>query len=76
MDVRGAGPESLVDVTGAARYLGTSVRFVRRLVSERRIRFYHVGRLVRLDLADLRAFVEANRVDPIRPGMPSDGRAA
>jgi excisionase family DNA binding protein len=60
---------SLVDVAGAAAYLGTSVRFVRRLVSERRIAFHHVGRLVRLDVADLQAYLDANRVEAIRPGL-------
>ena len=60
---------SLVDVVGAAAYLGTSVRFRRRLIAERRIAFHHVGRLVRLDVADLRRYLDANRVEPIRPGL-------
>jgi excisionase family DNA binding protein len=61
---------SLVDVAGAASYLGTSQRFVRRLIAERRIAFHRVGRLVRLDVADLRAYLKANRVEPIRPELP------
>src|SRR5690348_5785968 len=39
----------LLDVEETARRLGTEVRFVRRLVSERRIRFYKVGKYVRFD---------------------------
>jgi excisionase family DNA binding protein len=49
----------------AADYLNTSVRFIRRLIAERRIAFHKVGRHVRLAVADLDAFVEAGRVAPI-----------
>ena len=49
----------------AADYLNTSQRFVRRLIAERRIAFHHVGRHVRLAVADLDAFMEAGRVDAI-----------
>ena len=35
-------------VAEAAEYLNTSVRFVRRLIAERRIAFHHVGRHVRI----------------------------
>lgn len=52
-------------VQEAADYLNTSVRFVRRLIAERRIAFHKVGRHVRLAVADLDAFVEAGRVAPI-----------
>lgn len=55
-------------VPEAAGYLNTSVRFVRRLVAERRIAFHHVGRHVRICVADLEAFVHAGRVEPIRVG--------
>lgn len=52
-------------VTQAAEYLNTSERFVRRLIAERRIAFHHVGRHVRLTVADLDTFVRAGRVEPI-----------
>lgn len=52
-------------VEEAAAYLGTTVRFVRRLVAERRVTFYKVGRLVRFKRADLEAFVQAGRVGAI-----------
>ncbi len=42
-----------------------STRYVRRLVSERRIVFYRLGRSVRIDPADLVAFVDAGRVEPM-----------
>jgi excisionase family DNA binding protein len=53
----------LLDVAGAASHLGTPVRFVRRLIAERRIPFYKVGRYVRIDKADLEDFIAAGRVD-------------
>jgi excisionase family DNA binding protein len=52
-------------VAQAAEHLNTSVRFVRRLVAERRIAFHHVGRHVRIALTDLDAFVQAGRVEPM-----------
>jgi excisionase family DNA binding protein len=50
----------------AAIYLNTSVRFVRRLIAERRIAFHKVGSHVRLAVVDLDAFVQAGRVEPVR----------
>jgi excisionase family DNA binding protein len=46
------------------------VRFIRRLIAERRIRFYKIGRYVRIDGRDLDAFVEAGRVDPSQAWRP------
>ncbi|MBF6272171.1 MULTISPECIES: helix-turn-helix domain-containing protein [Nocardia] len=54
-----------VDVEGAALYLGTGVRFVRRLVAERRVVFYKIGGHVRFKLSDLEEFAQAGRVDPV-----------
>lgn len=51
-------------VAEAAAYLNTSVRFVRRLIAERRIAFHKFGTHVRLAVADLDAFVQAGRVEP------------
>jgi excisionase family DNA binding protein len=52
-------------VVEAADYMNTTVRFVRRLIAERRVTFYKVGRLVRLKRSDLEAFVLAGKVDPV-----------
>lgn len=57
--------ERLVTVTEAAKLLGTSVRFPRRLISERRIRFVHVGRHVRIPVSALEEFVADGTVEPI-----------
>jgi excisionase family DNA binding protein len=42
-----------------------SVRFVRRLIADRRIAFVRLGRHVRLAEEDVAAFIEAGRVEPI-----------
>lgn len=52
-------------VAEAAAYLNTSVRFVRRIVAERRVAFHKVGAHVRIGQADLEAFVQAGRVEAI-----------
>ena len=55
--------ERLLTVEEAADRLGTSVRFVRRLIAERRIAYVRVGRHVRIAEADLASFVAAGRVE-------------
>lgn len=55
---------ALLTVEDAAAELGTPVRFVRRLIHERRIRFHKIGKYVRIARGDLEAFVAAGRVDP------------
>lgn len=52
-----------LDVAGAAEWLGVDERFVRRLVAERRVTYYKVGRYLRFDAADLDSFLEAGRVE-------------
>lgn len=60
-------PHGLLDVAEAAAYLGVNESFVRRLVLERRIRYFKVGRFVRFRPADLDGFVDAGRCDPVDP---------
>lgn len=55
--------ERLKDVAATAERLGTTERWVRRAVAERRIPFVKVGRHVRFRPADLDAFIEANTVE-------------
>lgn len=52
-------------VDQAANYLNVSVRFIRRLVAERRIPFHKAGSRLRFALADLDGFMLAGRVEPI-----------
>ena len=58
--------ERLLTVEEAAGRLGTSTRFVRRLIFERRIAFVKVGRHGRITPGDLDAYVAAGRVDALR----------
>ena len=58
--------QKYLTVPETAAYLNTSERFVRRLISQRRIAFHHVGRHVRFALSDLEAWLEAQRVEPFR----------
>ena len=55
--------DSLLTPQEAADRLGTSLRFVRRLIFERRIPFIRVGRHVRIAARDLDAFIAAGRVE-------------
>jgi excisionase family DNA binding protein len=55
--------DTLLSVEQAAERLGTSVRFVRRLIAEQRIAYVNVGRHVRIAEADLTEFVAAGRVE-------------
>lgn len=55
----------LLTVEQAAERMNTTVRFVRRLIAERRIAFVKLGRHVRLSTADIDTFVAAGRVEPV-----------
>jgi excisionase family DNA binding protein len=57
--------DRLLSVSQAAEMLGTSERFPRRLIEERRIRFVRVGRHVRIPEPALREFIEAGTVEPM-----------
>jgi len=67
--------ERLLTVDQAAELLGTTARFPRRLIEERRIRFVHVGRHVRIPESAIVAFVEEGTVEPILPRWRGRGVA-
>lgn len=56
----------LLTVPEAAERMNVQVRFVRHLISERRLPFTKLGRLVRISEADIHAFLEENRVEAER----------
>ena len=62
--------DRMLNIDQVAERLGTSPRFVRRLVAERRIAFNKVGRHVRFNTVDIESFIQAGRVEP----WPSVGR--
>jgi excisionase family DNA binding protein len=68
--------EVLLTVEQAAERLGTTTRFPRRLIAERRIAFVKVGRHVRIAESALSAYIAGNTVEPIRRRLPRRGRAA
>jgi excisionase family DNA binding protein len=49
----------------AAEFLGVSLRTIRYWVATRRIPYFHLGRFIRFKPADLTAFLESGRVDPL-----------
>lgn len=63
-------PFLLWDVNDAAAATGISVRYLRRLIAERRIPVVRIGRLVRIRPDDLRRLIEDNT----RPAEMRAGR--
>ena len=57
--------EQLLTVAQVAELLGTTERFPRRLITERRIRFVHVGRHVRIPVSAVGEFIAAGMVEPL-----------
>lgn len=58
--------ERLLSVDDAAKVLGTTARFPRRLIAERRIRFVRVGRHVRIPECELQDFIDEGTVERMR----------
>lgn len=56
------GFSSLLDIHGLAERLGVSERFVRRLIAERRVPFFKVGKFIRFDANDIERWIEEKRV--------------
>jgi excisionase family DNA binding protein len=59
-----AGSDSLLSIDQAADWLGTTSRFPRRLIAERRIRYIKVGRHVRIPASALVEFLACGTVEP------------
>jgi excisionase family DNA binding protein len=55
--------DQLLTPQEAADRLGTSLRFVRRLVFERRIAYRKLGRYIRFHPDDVEEYIAANRVE-------------
>jgi excisionase family DNA binding protein len=66
--------DQLLTVRQVAVLLGTSERFPRRLIAERRIAFVRIGRHVRIAESALRDFIAAGEVPPMT--RPRSWRAA
>ncbi|MFJ6464704.1 excisionase family DNA-binding protein [Streptomyces sp. NPDC091387] len=68
--------DRLLGVAEAAERLGVGERFIRRLVSERRIRYVKVGKHVRISDTALDDYIEARTVEPVRTRRSGFGVAA
>jgi len=59
--------EPLLTVGQVAELLGTTNRFPRRVIAERRIRLVRVSRHVRIPESALREFIAAGMIEPVAP---------
>lgn len=57
-----------LNVREVAELLGTSVRFPRRLIEERRITYVKIGRHVRIPESAVREYISAHTIEPRHPG--------
>ena len=55
--------DRLLDINEVAERCGVRVRFIRRLVAERRIPYLKLGHLLRFDPAEIAAWLDAQRVE-------------
>jgi excisionase family DNA binding protein len=62
-----------MDIGGVAERLGVRVRYVRRLVAERRIPYIKLGYLLRFDPAQIDEWLERSRVDEALPTTAAGG---
>jgi excisionase family DNA binding protein len=60
----------LIDIKAAGEYTGLSPHTVYSMVSQRRIPYVKVGRLVKFDVALLDAWIRQNTVMPMPPRKP------
>lgn len=65
-----------LSVDQVAELLGTTARFPRRLIEERRIRYVKVGRHVRIPESAVAEYISARTVEPIRLRRTGLRRAA
>jgi excisionase family DNA binding protein len=65
-----------LSVDQVAELLGTTTRFPRRLIAERRITFVKVGRHVRIPESALAVYIEERTVQPMRPRRARARKAA
>jgi excisionase family DNA binding protein len=70
-----AQPEWLLTVEEAAEMFNTRVRFVRRLIAERRISYTHLGRHVRIPESAVQALIQAGMVEPVTRPQLNPGSA-
>jgi excisionase family DNA binding protein len=60
----------MLDIETAAQQLGVSVKTIRRLVQEKELPAYRIGRQLRFKPEELDAFLEENRTIPRIKNQP------
>ncbi|MFC9432085.1 helix-turn-helix domain-containing protein [Streptomyces sp. NPDC056987] len=68
--------DPLLTVEQAAERLGTGVRFIRRLVQERRIRYVKLGKPVRIPESAIATYIDERTVPALRDERSRYGKAA
>lgn len=63
-----SGSGDLLTIIEAAERLAVGPRFVRRLIAERRIRYFKIGTHIRISAADLETWILGCQVEPTRHG--------
>ncbi len=58
-------PRTLWDVAALAHRLGVTERFVRRLVAERRVPFYKIGKFIRFDPDRIDAWLASAHIEDL-----------
>ncbi len=58
-------PQALWDVAALAHRLGVTERFVRRLVAERRVPFYKIGKFIRFEPDRIDAWLASTHMDDL-----------
>jgi len=74
MPTRTTNHTTLIDIAGAAAQLGVSVRYLRRLVSQRRIPYVKLGHYVRFDPAEIDEWIDRARVGDLEYPDTVSGR--
>lgn len=64
-EIRVSDSEDLLDIHEAAHRLGVTVRYMRRMTEEKRVRYLKVGRLIRFRPSDLQAFLKQVEVEAV-----------
>lgn len=59
-----------LNIKDASKRLGVSVRYMRRMVEERRVRYLKLGRLIRFRAADLDDYLRRAEVQPTSDSFP------
>lgn len=64
----------LLDMETVARWLGTSIRHVRRLVTERKIPYLKIGHFIRFDERDVESWIDRQKVIRLDDAVEARGR--